>query len=222
MAVPSSVTDVCNQALDRVGEPPIQNIYPPATNTEILVARHYDTVRQGVIRKWVWGFTKTQATIGIATGVPLYRWHSAYTLPNDFIRFIEIGDPLLWYRGTTKYEIVNNKTLYYNSNFPATPPANSINIEYCADIIDVTQWDQTFMDIVRLALAERLAMPITKSKSLVKSIQDELATVIPEDISPTAQEQPLKRTQYSRAIQARRGAGYGGYNTPGYFVDFGP
>ena len=87
MGLPASKIDICNMALDYVGQSPVGNIDSPGTPTEILVARHYDDARQNVLRKYCWNFAKTRAKCS-RNATPLFDYADSYQLPNDFVRFL--------------------------------------------------------------------------------------------------------------------------------------
>lgn len=197
MGLPASKIGICNMALDHIGQPPISSIDPGSTPTEILVARHYDAVRQSVLRKYVWNFAKKRATI-TRSGDAEFDFTDKYTLPNDFVRLLSVEGSSGEISQSNDYDI-NGREIYINAS-----TADSINIRYVSDVEDVTTWDALFRQLVILNLALVLAFAITKKESVVKRINDMLALETPSAISIDGQEVPPRRIQKSRIITSRR------------------
>jgi hypothetical protein len=77
--------------------------------------------------------------------------------------------------------------------------------------------DDLFVDILALRIALKIAMPITKKKSVVEHVSDMLKLEEPKAISVDGQERPPRRKQESKYLNARRtGLSDAGYSQ-GYF-----
>lgn len=196
MGLPAAPVDIANMALDLLGQPPVASINPPEnTDAAKLVARHYDAVRQAVLRKYVWNFAKKRITC-TRNGTPAFDFSDAYALPNDFVRLLSInGDTEL--QQTTDYDIQGRDILLNASG------ATSVKLRYIRDEKDVNKWDALFRNIVILTLASQCAYQLTKQKSVVERIEGLLKLELPDAVSIDGQERPPQRIQRSKAIAAR-------------------
>jgi hypothetical protein len=127
----------------------------------------YAQVVRAEIENYAWGFAKEQVRLPEAAQPPLFKFGRAYTLPSDFVRLVELenrwvfdvvrhidGNP------TPAYEIVGREI---HTNFGAP-----LGITYLKDLSeDPTLWSPLFGQTVSAALALALAMPLTKSDSMV-------------------------------------------------------
>ena len=198
MAAPQSAVDICNIALDHLGEPPIGNIDAPTTNAEKICARHYDRIRRGLLREYVWNFAKKQATITRYGDGPA-DWADAYALPNDFLRFISIGGTGdTSGKETSSYDI-QGRYIMTNGG------ADSITIRYIFDEVNVSEWDALFVNLCGLVLAEAMAYKFTLKKGVVEQIAALIKQALPKATSIDGQEHPPRRIQRSKYRAARYG-----------------
>ncbi len=202
MALPTSPEDIANMAMVHIGERFISNIEDPVTDQEVIISTMYDTARQTALRQYIWNFSLSRIAITRQADTPLFGFPDAYSLPDDFIRFVRINNLNVTNQQvrSNTWKLIENKTLLYNGN-----GAPSIQIEYVKDVIDVSKWTSDFADLVSYFLALKVAMAITKEKSVVKTIDGLIERFIPDAISITTQENPLRRVQRSKSIEARRG-----------------
>lgn len=208
MAVATSAVDICNLALDMVGEAAISSIENPTTKAGRAVARNYDFARRTLLREVVWNFAKKYKVV-TRSGTPDFNYTDAYTFPGDFIRFLSFDGDSEEYQNQS-YDIVG-RDLYVNNGAAA-----SIKLRYIADIQDVSKFEALFTRVLVLRLALDLAYTITKDERVIKRINELLTIEFPAATSIDGQERPPKRIQKSKYLQARQG-GYS--NTPGYYVD---
>jgi hypothetical protein len=196
MGLPAAPVDICNMALDLLGQPPVASIDPPENTVAAkLVARHYDAARQTVLRKYVWNFAKKRTSCA-RTGTPAFDFADMYAMPNDFLRLLSIeGDTEI--QKTMDYDIQGKEILANASG------ASSIKLRYIADIEDVNKWDALFRNIVVLTIALNCGYQLTKQKSVVERIDALLKLELPDAVSIDGQEVPPKRIQTSKSIIRR-------------------
>jgi hypothetical protein len=117
MAAPSADIQVCQNALDRVGqEISIASINPPTPGnaTEALLARHYDQQRLNTLRMHPWPFATTEILIS-RIGTPISDFSDAYQLPSDFVRFVSLGGKIVeWQKH--RYRIMANRQIWVNNS----------------------------------------------------------------------------------------------------------
>lgn len=133
MAAPSADIQVCQNALDLVGqEISVASINPPTSGnaTEALLARHYDQQRMNTLRMHPWPFA-TQEVMISRIGTPIRDFSDAYQLPSDFVRFISLGGRIIeWQK--ERYRIMSQRQIWVNHS-------NSFGIQSgLANVVQVT------------------------------------------------------------------------------------
>jgi len=128
----------------------------------------FSVVARAELEAQAWSFAKAQVGLPLDGTVPLYRFANQYALPQDFLRLVELEDKWLFpqrrpvdINPTPMYEIQGQKIL---TNF--APP---LRISYIRDVsAAVHLWPATFCQTVAMALAVQLAIPLTKSDSMLQ------------------------------------------------------
>lgn len=198
-----SNSGICNLALDYLGERGnVSDIENPTTDEEIVMARHYDTVRRGLLREYIWNFAKKRATIS-RTGTPSFDYADEYLLPADCVRLLSISNSDVSYQSLRRdYDIEERKLLINASG------AVSLRVRYIYDHTDVSKWDSLFLRLMALYLAEAVAYKFTLKKGVTEQINGMIAQLIPKTVSIDGQERPPRRIQRSKYISARRNSLY--------------
>jgi len=205
MAVISSKVEICNLALSHIDEgSTVADIDTnPQTTAELECQKWYDTVRRGLLRKYVWNFARKRRTV-TRSGTPEFGFADEYTLPNDFIRLLAFGnsgDYYNWYQYRHKYQIERKKILLDNS------AATSLNLIYINDNLLVSEYDALFVETLALKLAYKMAYRFTTKKSVVERVAKELEQKEQEAVSIDGQERPATRIEMSQLKAARRRRG---------------
>jgi len=195
VSAPTSPVEICNLALDFLGQPSIADIEAPSTAAEGICARHYDQVRRQLLREWVWNFAKKRVTI-FRSGTPAFDFADQYALPNDFVRFLSAGGDREIDQGLD-YDI-EGRNLLTNSGGAA-----SIGLRYIYDVKDPQQMDAAFINLLALALALKIGYKFTLKKGLVEQLSAQYAADLPKGISIDGQERPPRRIQRSKYHRAR-------------------
>lgn len=197
MGVPTSKTDVCNIALSYLGQPPVANIESPTSATEKIIAIHYDNCRRTLLRQFVWNFAKKRALCTRQSVAPPFDYTDGYTLPNDFIRFLNTGDredaP------TCDHDVVADRTLLLN-----TGGASSVKVRYIANVEDPYMFDPCFLTCLAYNIAIASAYAITKKKAVVEMLSEQLKAQVPDAVTIDGQERPPKRIERSKLLAARK------------------
>lgn len=191
--IPSAPVDICNLALDIMGEAPIASIDDPETEKEELMARWYDTTRRAVLRKYLWNFAQKWRVLA-RTGAGEGEYADAYALPNDFVRLNGVGE----HKDRPYEEFELGEGVLYASK------GNSISIRYNRDVTNVAKFDPLFVNLFALRLARATAFQITKKKTMVEIIDQLLKQAEPESASVDGQERKPIRIQNSKYLAARR------------------
>lgn len=197
VSAPTTDVDICNIALDHLGQPPVNSIENPTSTQEYILQRHYAKVRRSLLRQYVWNFAKARAMVSRA-GTPEFDYEDEYQLPNDCVRILSVGGE----RETTykrEYDIEGRKLLLNNGG------ESTLKLRYIKDVTNVTLWDALFVELMTYMLAEALAYKVTLKKGVKEQITEHIKLLLSKAISIDGQERPPRRVQRSVYLTARRG-----------------
>ncbi len=116
----------------------------------------YPIVRDDLLRKHNWKFAIKRQELAELLANPLWKWAKAFKLPADCLRVIEVQDQDLETWDIEGTAIVTN--------------ASACNIKYVSRIKDETKFDASFVETFSLALALKLAIPLTANFQIIQMI----------------------------------------------------
>lgn len=212
MAQPTGPVDICNLALDRIGQQPISSILSPQTVNEDICSRHYDQTRRKMLRKFIFNFARKAAVLPANLTAPTRSdFTNAYSLPADFIRLLTLGDRIID-GGALKPSNFDLSGPYIYCDAatafdPVTLLPTGLDIKYIYDAVTVQQFDPLFVDVFVLELAKKMAFKFTLKPALVKGLEEELLDANLSAAAVAGQERPPIRVQRSRIRQVRRSGG---------------
>ncbi len=182
-----SETDICNLALDHLGEEVILSSGVDNRPAVRFVNRWYAHSRDTLLETAYWRFARKRASLAADTDAPAFEWAYAYTLPSDFLRLIPAT--LDGYRSGAEldYDIEGGKIL--------THSGAPLLIRYIARVTDPTKFSGMFADALALSLALRGSMKITGKQgyreALAKEFQQALLNAQVTDGMAGDIQQPL-------------------------------
>jgi len=172
-----SRTSVINLALQSIAA---NGIADPDEDTESARQAKvcYDQVVRREIATHPWYFAKEQAALPANAGAPLYKFARSFNLPSAFLRLVELEQRWVFSmlrnidtNPVPPYEIQGRAIL---TDFGAP-----LNITYLADKTDEPSlWPPEFVQAAAMALAVRLAYPLTKSDGAVKMAKENYAEAL--------------------------------------------
>lgn len=203
---PASPVDICNLALDRLGQGSIASILAPTKPEEDICARWYDQTRRELLREYIFNFARKPATLTANADAPTHPdFSTGYNLPNDLIRLLTIGDRVT---GTTptKSFTISDGILYDDDN--TDPAVAGLQIEYIYDAVTVAKFDSLFIKVLTLQLADNMSGKFkgVSAKALEKLSMD-LKEAHLKASAVSGQEKPPARIQRSRLRDVRRTGG---------------
>jgi hypothetical protein len=159
MSTPTSVEQLCNIVLTRIGYPErIGNIYDGTKQARAALDLYAET-RDDLLRKKNWPFAFQQAA-GASSGTPPVGWAYSWSYPTGCIRIRSVSpssglpsldpQPLLW-------ELYNNGTTRY-----VVTQVTPITINFTGQVVDMTQWEPGFVEALIQTMALRLAPLLRK------------------------------------------------------------
>lgn len=154
--MPTSVVEICNIALGRLAQAPIQTL-ESLSNEATWCKRLYDRARTTVLRAHAWKFAMKSAypaLIDDGAADPDY-FTLAYQIPSDCLHVVSAvddipGRPVHW-------EVVGDQI--WTDHSP-------LKIRYVYDEKNTTKFDPAFIECLGYKLAAELAMPVTGNPDL--------------------------------------------------------
>ena len=203
MSAPASAVDICNLALDRLGQrTPISAtaLTAPSGEIETVCARHYDQARRELLRKNIFNFARKYDILEKSTDVsPAFGYTSAFYTPADCLRVCIVGDIVV---GTNlrgkQFDIVEH---YIYTSFDDD---GDLNIEYIKDAQLVEEFDPLFVELLSLKLAKKMSFKFTLKPSLLQQLDAEIKDCEVAAAAIAGQERPPRRVEMSKLRDARR------------------
>lgn len=162
-------TELCNLALQRLGANPITTFGETTSKEGRACLKAFAPVRQSELRKYNWNFAISRAILAASVTAPAWGWDTAYPVPSDYLRLIEI-DGLD--ATSDEYALEGGSIL--------CDETDALNIRYVADITTVNLWDSCFQDAFVAASGLRLAESLTASEGQKQSLLSDYKVAIRE------------------------------------------
>lgn len=190
-AVPLTALGICNLALSKLGESPLEAIDANGSPASRMCYMHYHPVRREVLMAHRWSFATRLAQLDCSdesvdgsgsaaqTGSASAGESSSaapeaetlppgallpHSLPQDCLRVLEVNQHNWVLRGRSIY-----------------CPGQLIRLLYIADVEDPALFDPLFAEALASKLAIRLCIPLTSSTTARKALTEEYQrTILPE------------------------------------------
>lgn len=183
-----SIIDICNSALDKVGQTPIMSL-TDGNRAAKLCNRNWPLVRDKVLRDHPWNFAVKRAILAPTTVVPAWGFGSAFQKPTDMLRLLEVLD-----LQAGEYQVEGGAIL---------ADGNTLRVRYVARIEDPNAYDALFCDSVAIALALELCEPLTQSSSKIQLLEQAYRDSLLRAKSADAQENPPTSFQEDEWLAVR-------------------
>jgi hypothetical protein len=183
--MPGTKIDICNDALNRIGDRLISSL-DDGTPTADLLKNRYDVSRRKVLRSHPWKRLMKRATLAPLTTAPEFQWENAFPLPSDCLR--------LWLVVDNRDGAPINEWEFEGSNILANETV--LYIKYIRDEENVDLLDDSLNEVISLQLAKELAFSRSGDGSLYDRIENEYRIKFAEARSIDAKE------DYQKTISA--------------------
>lgn len=178
-------TDICNLALDELGQTTTIGTVGEATKLGRLCGRHYAQVRDELLASHPWPFARTAVALELSSDTPLPGWEYQYAYPTNCLRAWRLSDeaglrqnwaelrsfadPLDYRIGlpNVPFEVVNGTT-----RSCIVTDLEDAYLFYTARVAEA-RFPPLFVRALATALAARLAMPVTVAPQLAQSARQE-------------------------------------------------
>lgn len=154
----TSVVDICNNALIRIGSKTITSL-SDGDKVANACSAIYEQTRDWLLRQHLWNFAITRVQLASEDATPSFGYDYTYPLPSDYIRAKEL------FESSSAYKIEQSSLLTNDS---------TVKLVYIARITDVAKFDPLFTEALVLSLAIRLSYILIGSNSREQSLKDEL------------------------------------------------
>jgi hypothetical protein len=150
----TSVIEICNSALNDLGEEAIASL---ADNTKAarLCNQRWPAVRDAVLRAHPWNCATTLVELAASATAPSWKWSASYPLPTDCLRVLTVatcGTPL------SAWEVQAGSVL--------CDETGPLSVAYIRRLDDPRLFDPLLCETLAARLAATLAYPLTASTSL--------------------------------------------------------
>lgn len=150
--------EICNLALSKLGESPIEAISANGSPAARMCYMHYHPVRREVLTASRWTFACVQTTLQSPDAAEDGKAHEmlSHTLPTDCLRVLEVSSPNWTLRG---------RNIYCRSAV--------IRLLYITDVENPEVFDPLFVDAFATRLAMKLCIPLTSSTTAREALTEE-------------------------------------------------
>lgn len=164
--MPISQTDIANQALARIGAPPIMDLLDESSKGATLVRSAYNIVVEEVARAAEWNCLKRRANLAQNTTGPEFGWTYSYPLPAGCLRVVKLNG--LEGHPDDDFEVEGRDLL---------TDADTAKIEYIFSETDTNKWDALFTNAVVVLLAARIATAFRQDEGVTQGLISEYERV---------------------------------------------
>lgn len=171
----SSVIDLCNKALDKLGQGAITSL-SDGTKSSRLCDRTWPLVRDQVLRDHPWNFAVKRATLAASETAPDWGFTAQFPLPSDSLRLIEVRD-----LSTGEYQVENGHIL---------ADATVLYVRYIARITDPNVYDSLFVDTASTRMAFEMCEAFTQSNQKKQALFEEYSDSLTRAMRVDGQENP--------------------------------
>jgi hypothetical protein len=192
---------VANLALSKLGEDDQLRDPNQDSHAARSVAAVWDPIRRAVLRKGNFNFAMTRAQLAAQASSSLgyldpYPFANRFPVPEDLVRLTEVLDPVD-IRESYKFE---RRAILADTDGP-------VFIRYVADIVNVGDWDDLFVQAFAARLAFQIADRITGDRGRKSDCWAEYRATIADAGGVDAKEDPPEEAYDSSWVTARFAGG---------------
>lgn len=143
-----SVVEICNLALDLIGEPPIMNLDVVGDQKSSWFARNYGPARDAVLRSYPWHIARQRVALAASGDAVPFGWSHAFPLPTGPV-------PAAWLRTIAVEDMVPNRHYVHEGRRILASSTGPIMLSYIGRIEDPTLFDPLLDQALAAFLAWR-------------------------------------------------------------------
>jgi hypothetical protein len=161
-----------------------------------LASNLLEPVRNYVLRRHPWNCAVKRVLLAPDVAVPAFDWAYAYTLPNDYMKTLSVGE----YSAEIAFKIESGKLLCDD---------NPCLLRYIWRNENPATWDDMLVWGMTMSMKAVMAYPITQSASLEQIVEDALKDVLKQARAVDGQDDTPEMFGDSPLMNARMGGGSG-------------
>lgn len=207
--MPTSVIDICNVALLRLGHDEITSLSEKSKEARYC-SRLYDKCRREMLRSHPWNWAERFATLSLLE-LTATDYDYVYALPADCMRVIQIVNPLRYINSTAPSmridpapQIAYELRHYADVGKVLVTGQADAELRYVADVTDPNQFDDQFRDALSHRLAAEMAVPLAGKPSIQKTELQLYALILAEGKQIDASESRTQVTPGQDLVSSRR------------------
>lgn len=189
-----TLTDIANQALNRIGEKAIMSI----DDLTLVTARKAKLVMEQTIREvtaaHIWNGLKHRATLVRRVTAPAFGWDYAYALPTDYVRLAKLNGVAVTNDDPGDYFEIEGNSLLTDED--------EAKVQYVRFSLDPALYSALFTKALVTLWAAKLALTVRQDEPLAASLMQTYETVdLPRARMKDSGEG--KRRRYDMASESR-------------------
>ena len=175
-----------------------------------MVKVHYDSARDAVLEEREWTFAVKRATLAALQDAPEWGFGTAFPLPVDTIRVMEVRANLPQH---IQFNELMNTLDWRREGDTIVCDANIIRIRYVSQVVDPLLFSAAFVQCLAARLAFEMAIGLTQSSKL----QAQAATLYESKLKKAASTDGMQgRTQVARSSRLTGVRGIGASSGGGF------
>lgn len=159
-----SQTQICNQALGRIGAQRIMDINDADSKSARVCLNSFEATVREVAAAGDWKCLKKRAALNKLVATPAFEWAFQYQLPADFVSLVQLNGVDYHGQPSDEWDIEGRVLL---------TDAEEAKAVYIAYLEDTTGWDALFTDAVVVLLASKIAISIRQDEGLAQALKEE-------------------------------------------------
>ncbi|WKB53019.1 hypothetical protein [Eleftheria terrae] len=186
----TSPVSICSQALLLLGAQTINSFDEPFDRAKIA-SNLYPDEKKALLRLHPWNCCIRRVVLAPEVTAPAFGYSHSFVLPGDCVRVLNVGDDYGW---PEDYQVEGRRILYSGTVLP---------LRYVAEV-DESEWDDTLVRLMKLAMVAAMAYPITKSGTVADGAKADFERELKRARAIDGQENPPEEIVDSPLLAARR------------------
>lgn len=162
-----SVVEICNRALDKLGEPPIVSLADD-TKASRACNRAYTAVRDAVLRDHPWNCAMARASLAADGEAPAWGYARRFPLPVDCLRVLAAAPDDA--TPETRWVVEGRAVL---TDAPAP-----LRIRYLRRLTDTSLFDPLLIEALAARLAVELCEALTQSNTKRRALLEDFEAIM--------------------------------------------
>lgn len=164
-----------------------------ATDRARIVSNLYDSTRDSLLRSHPWNCAVKRVVLAPDTTAPAFDYESAYTLPSDWLRTLQVGEEGY----EVDYKMEAGKIL---------SGGTALKLRYIFRNDSESTWDAMLVEAMELYLASKMAYAITQSTTQQDAAMKRFEFFMKRARAVDGQDDPPQMLGDERLLAARFGA----------------